>query len=75
MSNLHSYWRKLSVDQQAIYAVRAGLSPKYIENHLIHKRKTPRLPALKALANASDGELTLHGLVDFFVEDAEQATA
>lgn len=74
MSDLYDYWSNLSQSQREEFAANSEFSIAYINTHLIHKRKVPPLLALKRLADASDGELTYHGLCDFFLnEQPEEA--
>lgn len=68
MSDLYSYWSNLNQSEREKFAANSEFSVAYINTHLIHKRKVPPLSALKRLAEASDGELTYHGLCDFFIE-------
>lgn len=72
MSDLYKYWTDLDDEQKQKFAQGSGLSVGYINVHLIHKRKTPPLNKLMAMANASNGELTFHGLCDFFLSEVEE---
>ena len=68
MDNLHTFWRGLSDEEQTNFALKAELSKAYIEVHLIHKRKSPRLKTIQSIADASNGALTVNGLVAFFMQ-------
>ena len=68
MSDLYNYWSNLNQSEREVFAADSNFSVAYINTHLIHKRKVPPLSALKRLADASNGELTYHGLCDFFIE-------
>lgn len=74
MGDLHTYWRQLSPLQKVQFADKSELSVKYIETHLIHKRKIPYLPTIEKMAEASEGQLSIHDLVDFFIKKAEPIT-
>lgn len=69
MSDLYKYWRGLNDSQKADFAKKSGLKADYIETHLIHRRKTPRLDRLMKMAVASNGRLSYHGLCDFFLAE------
>ncbi len=69
MSNLYNYWSDLDQAERQDFADKSNFSADYINTHLIHRRKIPPLAALKRLADASNGELTYHGLCDFFIND------
>lgn len=74
MSDLYNYWSNLNQSEREAFAANSEFSTAYINTHLIHKRKVPPLSALKRLADASNGELTYHGLCDFFInEQLEEA--
>ena len=74
MSDLYNYWSNLNQSEREAFAADSEFSVAYINTHLIHRRKVPPLIALKRLAAASDGELTYHGLCDFFInEQLEEA--
>jgi predicted transcriptional regulator len=65
-SNLHAFWRALNEPDRQNFADSAGVSSKYINTHLVYRRKQPRKETIRKLADASDGLLTYDGLVDFF---------
>ena len=67
MGNLHTYWLGLSPKDRKDFAAKSGLSHDYINTHLIHRRKIPSLSAIDCLATASNGDLSYHGLCDFFI--------
>ncbi|PAT63962.1 hypothetical protein [Psychrobacter sp. JB193] len=69
MSDLYDYWSNLSQSDREVFATNSGFKVAYVNTHLIHRRKVPPLAALKRLADASNGELTYHGLCDFFISD------
>lgn len=71
MSNLHKYWLELSPEGRKAFAARSELSADYINTHLIHRRKIPSLSAIDRLAAASNGELSYHGLCDFFISETK----
>ena len=75
MSNLYTFWMGLSNEQKAEFAEKSELSPAYINTHLIHRRKTPPLDKLNQMAVASGGELSYHGLCDFFLHETQPETA
>ena len=75
MSNLYTFWMWLSNEQKAEFAEKSELSPAYINTHLIHRRKTPPLDKLNQMAVASGGELSYHGLCDFFLHETQLETA
>lgn len=69
MSDLYDYWSNLNHSEREVFATDSQFSVAYINTHLIHRRKVPPLSALKRMANASRGELTYHGLCDFFIDE------
>lgn len=69
MSDLYKYWSNLDHSERELFANESGFSVAYINTHLIHRRKVPPLSALKRLSEASEGELTYHGLCDFFINE------
>lgn len=69
MSDLYNYWSNLNQSEREAFAADSEFSVAYINTHLIHKRKVPPLSALKRLADSSHGELTYHGLCDFFIDE------
>ena len=74
MSDLYDYWSNLNQSEREAFATNSGFKVAYVNTHLIHKRKVPPLSALKRLSDASNGELTYHGLCDFFInEQPEEA--
>jgi len=50
--NLYRHWRGLTPDQRSAFAKIAKTSVNYIENHLIHRRKTPQAPLIARLVTA-----------------------
>jgi hypothetical protein len=72
MSNLHKYWLDLTPEQRQEFADNSVLSADYINTHLIHRRKIPSLSAINRLAEASHGELSYHGLCDFFINQQQE---
>ena len=55
---LEAYIRSLRPDQLRVYAESCGTTAAYVQIHLLHARKTPRAPLLKALAFNSGGQVT-----------------
>lgn len=55
---LQAYIRSLDPEQLRIYADACGTSAAYVQIHLLHARKTPRAPLLRALAFNSGGAVT-----------------
>ena len=66
--NLYKFWRELTPDDRRIFCERASIGYRYMDNHLVHGKKTPSIRVLNAMVSASEGKLTHKDLVDFFVE-------
>jgi hypothetical protein len=49
---LYGHWRGLAPEQRTRFAKLAKTSIGYIENHLIHRRKTPLKPLIRRLTRA-----------------------
>lgn len=50
--SLYEHWRAMDVPQRQRFAKLAKTSVGYIENHLIHRRKTPLAPMVRRLTTA-----------------------
>lgn len=64
------FYRALDRENRKQFADRADTSPEYIEIHLLPRRKTPRKNTMQALADASEGVLSLEDLVRYFLLSA-----
>ncbi|QQN89406.1 MULTISPECIES: XRE family transcriptional regulator [Acinetobacter] len=73
MRNLYEYWKSLSEDERHIFCSRAGVSYGYMESHLIHGRKKPRMETIQAIVDASNNKLSHKKLFDFFLKKAPDA--
>lgn len=73
MKTLYEYWRSLSENEKQEFCQKVGVTYEYMNIHLIHKRRKPRLDAIQSMVDASNGVLTLESLFDFFLSN--QATA
>ena len=71
--NLYDYWKSLSEEEKKIFCVEAGLSYGYMEVHLIHGRKKPRMETIQALVDASKKQLTHESLFNFFLKETQIA--
>ncbi|WP_286715166.1 XRE family transcriptional regulator [Acinetobacter sp. UBA2581] len=68
MQNLYDYWKSLSEDEKHIFCSRVGVSYGYMESHLIHGRKKPRMETIQAIVDASNNKLSHKNLFDFFLK-------
>lgn len=73
MTSLYDYWKSKSVEERDKFCQKAGVTYGYMESHLIHGRKKPRMETLQAIVNASEGELNHEGLFDFFLSNPATA--
>jgi len=64
------YYRQLDREQRKAFANRAQTSTRYIENHLMFRRRIPRPDMLERLAAASQGKVSYGDLVTFFYQEA-----
>ena len=65
-SNLYQFWRGLTPDARQTFADKTGVSYRYIDIQLIHRRRNPPISTLDAMVEASQGKLTREGLIEFF---------
>jgi len=72
--NLRSYFYSLSKEQRAVFAQKSGTSVAYMQNYWVGpdptRRRIPREKALRKIAEASEGALTIPLLLNYFYEDA-----
>jgi len=68
MPNLYEYWKALSETDKDLFCARVGVSYGYMESHLIHGRKKPRMETIQAIVDASDCKLSHKALFDFFLK-------
>jgi len=66
--NLYEFWRKLNEEEKSIFCEKVGISYSYMESHLIHGRKNPRMRTVQAIVDASDKQLTHQSLFNFFLK-------
>lgn len=71
--DFRDFYLNLKHEERAEYAKRAATSPNYIQCHLIGKppRKIPRLSAIKALADATEGACSINEVVGHFMLKVE----
>ncbi len=75
MDNLYQYWKSLSDAERRLFCQKVGVSYGYMESHLIHGRKKPRMDTIQALVDASNQQLSYQGLFQFFLEQARVKSA
>jgi len=63
---MKTYYRNLKKNQKDLFARRAGTSRAYIEKKLIPLDRKPSLPMILSLVEASDGDLTIEHLLEYF---------
>lgn len=68
MITLYEYWKALSDSEKNEFCKRVGVSYGYMESHLIHGRKKPRMETIQAIVDASDCKLSHKALFDFFLK-------
>lgn len=73
MLNLYEYWKSLNKNQKNIFCQKVGVSSGYMESHLIHGRKKPRMETIQAIVEASDNQLTHKDLFEFFLKKTSNA--
>ena len=66
--NLYKFWRELTPDERRSFCINASIGYRYMDNHLVHGKKSPSIKVLDAMVSASNGKLTHKDLVSFFVE-------
>lgn len=66
VSDLYQFWRDLSPDGRKAFAEKTGVSYRYIDIQLIHRRRNPPISTLDAMVKASHNKLTREGLIEFF---------
>lgn len=68
-----AYFYGLSNAEREAFAYRAGTTVRYIQCHLVNRRKVPRRRSLFNLASASKGQVTLNDLLaHFYQPDARE---
>lgn len=72
MLTLHSYWRGLSESDRIKFCEKAEVTYGYMETHLIHARKKPRMETIQ-MVEASNQKLTHKSLFDFFLGTSKTA--
>ncbi len=60
------YFYGLTPSERDAYAYRAGTTVRYIQCHLITRRKIPRLKSMQKLAAASEDSVSLDELLAYF---------
>lgn len=71
MPNLYSFWRELSECDRKEFCKKAEVSYGYMETHLIHGRKKPRMETIQKMVDASNQKLTHKSLFDFFLRTSK----
>lgn len=66
MPNLYEFWKALSEPEKNKFCERVGVSYGYMESHLIHGRKKPRMDTIQAIVDASNDKLSHKKLFEFF---------
>ena len=73
MLNLYEYWKALSETEKNQFCQRIGVSYGYMESHLIHGRKKPRMETIQAIVEASNNKLSHKNLFEFFLKKSNSA--
>lgn len=73
MLNLYEYWKALSEVERNQFCSRVGVSHGYMESHLIHGRKKPRMETIQAIVEASNNTLSHKNLFEFFLKKTASA--
>lgn len=73
MLNLYEYWKTLSEVEKSQFCSRVGVSHGYMESHLIHGRKKPRMETIQAIVEASNNKLSHKNLFEFFLKKTPSA--
>lgn len=68
MMSLYDYWKALSEPEKREFCGTVGVSYGYMESHLIHGRKKPRMETIQAIVDASESKLTHKALFEFFLK-------
>lgn len=69
------YIKSLDRSQLEAYAERCGTTANYINVHLLHATKEPRKKLREALANESEGNVTLNEVLQHFAMIEPQSAA
>lgn len=64
-----TFYKSLSSQDREDYARRACRSRRYIETHLISRRKQPTKATMRCLADASNGAIDYQSMLNFFYGD------
>lgn len=73
MLNLYDYWKSLNEIQKRKFCESVGVSIGYMESHLIHGRKRPRMETIQAIVDASNSKLSHKNLFEFFLKKTPDA--
>lgn len=73
MLNLYEYWKALSETEKNRFCESVGVSYGYMESHLIHGRKKPRMETIQAIVDASNNKLSHKNLFEFFLKKSPSA--
>lgn len=60
------YFQSLNSEERDAFAESANLSRRYIENHLVYRRKSPKASTLYALSRASNHLFSAGELFEWF---------
>ena len=64
--DFRTFYNGLDDFERSAFADNAGRSRRYIETHLLHRRKMPTVQTMQNLASASSGACTYADVLDFF---------
>lgn len=70
-----TFYKSLSHEDRDAFASRAGRSRRYIEIHLITRRKQPTKATMRSLADASNGAVDYQSMLNFFYGDDAKAAS
>ena len=73
MVTLYDFWRGLDKDQRIQFCETTDISYGYMESHLIHGRKKPRMETIQAIVEASNNKLSHKNLFEFFLKKTPSA--
>jgi hypothetical protein len=73
MLKLYEYWKALSETEKNLFCKSVGVSYGYMESHLIHGRKKPRMETIQAIVDASNNKLSHKNLFEFFLKKSPSA--
>lgn len=67
MFDLHKYYLSLSEEERVKFSRMVGVSPSYMENHLIRAKNMPREKTINGIVWALDGKYSSTVVKNYFL--------